>query len=40
MTCIKQTFTDDIDIGVDKDRAMLVGGLALVDSSVSKVDVL
>lgn len=36
----KNTHTNDIDIGVGEDGAMSVGGLALVDGRVAKVDVL
>lgn len=33
-------FTDDVDVGVCEDGPVLVGGLALVDGSVSKVNIL
>lgn len=34
-----KTFTNDVDIGVGEDGSMLVGGLALVDGSVSEADI-
>lgn len=40
MTGRKQTSTYDIDIRVNQDGAVAVGGLALVDSSVFKGDIL
>lgn len=37
--CAKQTLTNDIDIRVDEDGPMDVGGLALIDGGVGKVDI-
>lgn len=39
-TCRNQTLTNDIDVDVGEDGSMFVSGPALVDGSVSKVDIL
>lgn len=38
--CAKETLTNDIDIRVDEDGPVNIGGLALIDGSVGEVDIL